>query len=668
MAAPATFVAKQPPIYDHRIVSDVVLQLVKVIYPTVRSTPLRVLIMLHTLGIRVFSDELKRRCLSLISCGALSLSQYTQLIAAGVLDRSTNNLTSVRRQTTIVPPSKDFDSVPFSASPRWEAQQSFYACEGSDAWREGLVPSQISSNSLVARHLIDLCSAFASDRKLSEVTILELGSGHGALTFHIALHLSRMSAAAATAASSVRMKIVLSDCNEGLVRSHMQSASFRKLALDGMVDFAVVDGTETNQAKPIMLLHAGKPLAGSIFLVSNYLVDSLPCDVFRSTSDGGVFELREHTVTQCGENKRRRVDEETEKVAGCNSNEGAGGGGGGLVRVSPRKDIQLQPHSITPSSHYSDPVKGRILLGALQRGPGLHLLPFAFKQTIDRVRSACLLDGAGGLLAIAIGDMPFSWDESGLADDAIPEISPHHAALALQVDLDVCEAMFRESQEKRVTRLSSLEALSPFCSAIIVDGETHLYPQLVECFKQTCKFSSWIMEDVRSLIEEASPGSVTSLLEVDVLLQLLTATSYDFFFWFSVRWFVCRAAQQRRKPEDNSALGARSGLDQSKSRLLGDADIVDSCLRAVSNFCSLSLTSFEQSQTRLEVLRFFYVLGRCDVVLGLAGGEAQGSCEVEGEGQGGILKAARDTLPPLREALPVHATAEAHLLAKAMAR
>jgi len=271
------------------------------------------------------------------------------------------------------------------------------------------------------------------------------------------------------------------------------------------------------------------------------------------------------------------------------------------------------------------------------------------------------------LLLSSFLDMPFAWDDDQCP---FPEISPNQSALALQVDFDVCEAMFKSTQEGAVTRLSSLEALSPFCSAVIVDGEQHLYPKLTETFNRSCAFSTWIMEDIRTLIEE---GQNSNVLDVDNFLVLLRAAAYDFYFWFSMRWNFCRAVKRQVNGTSKEYAFTEAGVggggrreDEASQYHVSSLNhsILDACLRAVSQCCSLSMTHLEQSKARIEVLRFFYVLNHFDVVLDLAReAKRDGADELTTR-----IKFARDALPSFSDALPDDARAETYLLAKCMAK
>jgi hypothetical protein len=74
--------------------------------------------------------------------------------------------------------------VPFSASPSWERQRTFYRSKGINAWSDNHVPWQVSTNRFVASKLRDsVCKAIASLGAVSRVVVVELGAGHGLLSF-----------------------------------------------------------------------------------------------------------------------------------------------------------------------------------------------------------------------------------------------------------------------------------------------------------------------------------------------------------------------------------------------------------------------------------------------------------------------------------------------------
>jgi hypothetical protein len=94
----------------------------------------------------------------------------------------------------------DSSFLPFSISPLWTVQNSFYAGQSLTAW--DVVPFQISSNRYVSRLYVDhiqeaweVAHPFPQHQSSPPVvaTVVEIGAGHGVLSFLIAMEMRRVS-------------------------------------------------------------------------------------------------------------------------------------------------------------------------------------------------------------------------------------------------------------------------------------------------------------------------------------------------------------------------------------------------------------------------------------------------------------------------------------------
>ena len=88
-------------------------------------------------------------------------------------------------------------SKPFSESMIWEINRGYYQKAGLNAWRDNDVPHHLTSNVMVGRAYAELIFGFLKDLASKGVTrekiyILELGAGHGRLSFHVIKHLQRL--------------------------------------------------------------------------------------------------------------------------------------------------------------------------------------------------------------------------------------------------------------------------------------------------------------------------------------------------------------------------------------------------------------------------------------------------------------------------------------------
>ena len=80
------------------------------------------------------------------------------------------------------------EATPFSKSLIWQLNRDYYQNTGVDAWRQGIVPHNLTSNSMVGKTYAELIFAFLKDlaakgQTQEKIYIMELGAGHGRLSF-----------------------------------------------------------------------------------------------------------------------------------------------------------------------------------------------------------------------------------------------------------------------------------------------------------------------------------------------------------------------------------------------------------------------------------------------------------------------------------------------------
>jgi hypothetical protein len=218
------------------------------------------------------------------------------------------------------------ENVRISQSRLWADQRAFYLTMGIDAWEDNFVPHQISSNSFVAKAYVDMMLSFVAKshsqaNEASNTTsksendnadaahvestmyILELGGGHGKLTYLLAKEFRRQmieGRADGTQRPLLKVCVVFTDMNESIVESRARLPAFTSLLAEGYVDFAHLDLEQfrppsrkvCDQKSPFVLkllgsqttLDLAKLRCGDMLgVVANYLVDSVPCDFFVST-------------------------------------------------------------------------------------------------------------------------------------------------------------------------------------------------------------------------------------------------------------------------------------------------------------------------------------------------------------------------------------------------
>ena len=563
--------------------------------------------------------------------------------------------------------------VPFSQSKRWARQRMFYETEGVNAWLDSHVPCRISSNSLCAAQIGKMALAFYNDwisqqqqsvngsislcEQNETLTVLELGAGHGLLSYHLALWFEEILEERGCSCGSLahqpnRICVIMTDFNEALLQSHMKKTPFRRLIDAGILEFAVLDGgaeeheaTDDCSPQPIELLCSKSRLGpGPLFTIAHYFVDSLPCDAFlncrladesaspsypasQSSTPFSLWELLEEV---CVHSETGRVKER--------------------INFRPAS----LPRGVVESTKYREILndtfqKQRDDKGATAAMPSaeLRLIPFSLLGILQRLRNAA---GANMPFGLIVGDAPAIFDD-GYAQDlfrtlklsreesssthnspatscsmrgALPEITPHADAIAVPCDFDVIETLFRLSRSSQkvsasessrlfrgtneVLRLQTPLFCSSFSILVLVDSaavdggptskfvnDSHVTDQILALtdtfFRTIAVTNTSTMEEVQSLVTGLDPEDPA--VSLSQLLDLLEFSfAFDFGFFCACRWLIARKAR----------VGTIVG---DKLRLVR---VVLECIKR--NDMQIGMNIRQRASLRLDILRFFYVLGR----------------------------------------------------------
>ncbi len=255
-------------------------------------------------------------------------------------------------------------AVPLSACPVWARQRTYFEEQGPEAWASGAVPHQVTCNPDMARSLVEVVTAFATDRAhaigarsrpLRPLYVIELGAGAGRLGFHA---IRALRAAVELRAMGWQPIYVMTDLAEATVAWWQAHPWLAPLARAGLLDFARYDAASDDA---IALRVSGHRLAvdapaDELVVIANYVFDSLPHDVFEAT-DGA---LREWLV----------ADDELARAPGA--------------------DVGWAPRGWTSTPittpRYADPIHAAIL--ADYRGQrGCFAIPIGALTALDRLRA-----------------------------------------------------------------------------------------------------------------------------------------------------------------------------------------------------------------------------------------------------------------------------------------
>ncbi len=242
--------------------------------------------------------------------------------------------------------------VPFAESVIWQLNRDYYEETGIDAWRSGVVPHHMTSNSMVGRTYAELILALLHDvaeqgSVNDTVYILELGAGHGRLAFHILQHLEKL-------IQIHKEKLppycyILSDIvEEDLVffKNHLQ---LKKFFDQGILDVAYFDAVNT---KEIKLRHADITIGAGelkqpIVALGNYFFDSLPVDLFR---------IQDHEMMSCDVAVTTTLDPEVDDSTSIINS----------IKLAYQNTPVVMPF-------YDDPIENEILSEYLSKGLNTYL-------------------------------------------------------------------------------------------------------------------------------------------------------------------------------------------------------------------------------------------------------------------------------------------------------
>ncbi len=307
------------------------------------------------------------------------------------------------------------DASPLSTSMLWDLQRSFYDAAGLAAWTPDGVPHYITTNPSIARSYArtvfgffrDLWSTPAKGKKAvaGDPVIVELGAGSGQFAYHFLRAFDALHSASPFADRDYTY--VMTDFTRVNVDAWKERVRLQPFIDSGRLDFAIFDASAPG---PIVLdnaaftLGAGDQAGRPVVMIANYVLDSLPQDLLRTTPDG----LVEHRVTVTS------TQDEPDLAAP-----------GTLDRLA--FDWPIAPFE--PDRHAADAsVTALTDWYAENLFQAMFLLPVAAVRCLDHFRSL-----TGGPLLALVGDRGYDRLADLLADQG-PQMGLHGGCFSLPVN------------------------------------------------------------------------------------------------------------------------------------------------------------------------------------------------------------------------------------------
>jgi tetratricopeptide (TPR) repeat protein len=182
----------------------------------------------------------------------------------------------------------------------WDWLKSYYDLKGPSAWTQSQVPTFLASNSYVAKSYAAVLLSFLRENAHVQNTVLivEIGAGHGRLSFLILTHLTRMIQSLGIEQNKLaKFKYILTDFTKENVSFCRSNRKLKAFVKQGILDFAVFDVEQDEslsliESKEVIDYKSGlanQSKNNPIVLISNYVFDSLRQDAFRVVN-GELYE------------------------------------------------------------------------------------------------------------------------------------------------------------------------------------------------------------------------------------------------------------------------------------------------------------------------------------------------------------------------------------------
>ncbi len=178
-----------------------------------------------------------------------------------------------------------------SDSKMWKLMMDFYDSKGIHSWSKGIVPSFVTSNAYIGRSYANIIAGFISDvcpNCNEKFYIIELGGGSGKLAFYILKALDGIRDRLDFPINNI--VYVITDFTKSNVSFWEDHARFKPYIESGRLDFAQFEAVhdQTLKLRVCDKVLEKNTVHNPICIVANYLIDTLPHDIFQI--DNGVLK------------------------------------------------------------------------------------------------------------------------------------------------------------------------------------------------------------------------------------------------------------------------------------------------------------------------------------------------------------------------------------------
>lgn len=295
----------------------------------------------------------------------------------------------------------------------WQRMHEYYAHLGTEVWEDEVVPQQITNNTYLANNYAKLIVAQIQDYILahgkpsddSPFYILEIGAGHGRLSFYLLENLRQ--AFEVFGWPKNWLKYIMTDISEKSLETWQAHHALKPLMDQGLLDVAMFNASQDTE---IHLAISGQKVAANsinkpLFVIGNYIFDTLSHDAFQ------VINHQMHEVELVIKNQ-----DKIEK--------------GDLKDYFKDAEYAFIKHSISTNYYDKNPILNKILQAyETECENAAFLMPVGAFQCIENFRQF-----TKGPVIFLVSDKGVT-DKELFEDDQDPDIS-FHGSVSMMVNFD----------------------------------------------------------------------------------------------------------------------------------------------------------------------------------------------------------------------------------------
>ncbi|OJV94324.1 MAG: hypothetical protein BGO43_08715 [Gammaproteobacteria bacterium 39-13] len=308
---------------------------------------------------------------------------------------------------------KILNMASLSNSVLWQRMHEYYAQLGTEVWEDEVVPQQITNNTYLANNyakliiaqIQDYISAHGEPQDDSPFYILEIGAGHGRLSFYLLENLRE--AFDVFNWPKKWLKFIMTDISLKSIETWQVHHALKPFIDEGWLDIAVYNASQDTEIK--LEISGQKIKANSInkplFVICNYIFDTLAHDAFQ------VMKHRLHEVELIIKNH-----DQLEK--------------GDLKDYFKDAQYEFVKHAINTNYYNEYPILNKILKAyETECENTTFLMPLGAIQCIENLKKL-----AQGPVMFLVSDKGVT-DKELFEEDAEPDIS-FHGSVSMMVNFD----------------------------------------------------------------------------------------------------------------------------------------------------------------------------------------------------------------------------------------